>query len=157
MHHSNETFLAKCLQSTIIYLIGQTGFTVTDIGEGPGLGLSLFLDQTAARRAKKNFLVTAPPPPIKGSGWLGAPLISRSRSSTVKEATFQVQHFVIHIYFLQYVVYYRSIAAIMVCAVDCKTGVSWWPLKACLGSIHVCVYIWLNPCLLGSSRRDTTQ
>ena len=44
----NETFLAKCLQSTIIYLIGQTGFTVTDIGEGPGPGPSLFLDQTEA-------------------------------------------------------------------------------------------------------------
>ena len=53
MHHSNETFLAKCLQSTIIYFIGQTGFTVTDIGEGAGLGLSLFLDQTEAQRAKK--------------------------------------------------------------------------------------------------------
>ena len=109
-------------------------------------------------KGKKNFLDTAPPPHPNQRVWMtGAPLISRSRSGTVKEATFQVQHFVIHIYFLQYVVYYRSIAVIMVCAVDCKTGVSWWPLKACLGSIHVCVYIWLNPCLLGSSRRDTTQ
>ena len=69
MHHSNETFWQKCLQSTIIYLIGQTGFTVTDIGEGPGPGPGLFLDQTEARRAKKNFLETAPTPPlIKGSG-----------------------------------------------------------------------------------------
>ena len=67
MHHSNETFLAKSLQSTIIFLIGQTGFTKTDIGEGPGPGPSLFLDQTEARRAKKIFLETAPPT-IKGSG-----------------------------------------------------------------------------------------
>ena len=64
MDHSNETFLAKFLQSTIIHLpvIGQTGFTVTDIREGPGPGPSLFLDQTQVRRAKKNFLDTAPPP-----------------------------------------------------------------------------------------------
>ena len=110
MHHSNETFLAKCLQSTTIYLIGQTGFTVTDIGEGPGPGPSLFLDQTEARRAQKIFLETAPPPPNQRVWMTGAPLISRSRSGTVKEATFQVQHFVIHINFLQYVVYYRSIS-----------------------------------------------
>ena len=61
MHHSSETFLAKCLQSTIISLIGQTGFTMTDIGEGPSPGPPLFLDQTEARRAKKNLLETAPP------------------------------------------------------------------------------------------------
>ena len=125
-------------------------------GARPG-ALLIFRPNWGPKGKKKFFGDCPPPPTIKGSGWLGAPLISRSRSGTVKEATFQVQHFVIHIYFLQYVVYYRSIAAIMVCAVDCKTGVSWWPLKACLGSIHVCVYIWLNPCLLGSSRRDTTQ
>ena len=29
-------------------------------------------------------------------------------------------------------------------------------IKARFGSIRVCVYIWLNPCLLGPSRRDTT-
>ena len=29
-------------------------------------------------------------------------------------------------------------------------------IKACFGLIRVCVYIWLNPCLLGPSRRDTT-
>ena len=75
MHHSSETFLAKCLQSTIIYLIGQTGFTVTDIGEGPSPGPPLFLDQTEARRAKKNFLETAPPPSKGLDDW--GPLLSQ--------------------------------------------------------------------------------
>ena len=78
MHHSNETFLAKCLQSTTIYLIGQTGFTVTDIGEGPGPGPSLFLDQTEARRAQKNFLETAPPPQSKGLDDWGPPYLKVS-------------------------------------------------------------------------------
>ena len=49
-----------------------------------------------------------------------------------------------------------AVLAIRAFAVDCKTGVSWQPLKACLGSIRVCVYIWLNPCLLGPFGRDTT-
>ena len=49
-----------------------------------GLGPSLFLDQTEARRAEKSFLETEPPPPVtSGSGWPPASLISRAGSSTV--------------------------------------------------------------------------
>ena len=94
MHHSNETFLAKCLQSTIIYLIGQIGFTVTDIGEGPGPGPSIFLDQTEARRAKKKFFwrlpnpLPAPPPSPPSKG-----LDDWSQSGIVQDATFRVQHY----------------------------------------------------------------
>ena len=106
-------------------------------------------------KGKKKCFRDCPAPPIKGSGWLGAPLISRSRSGTVKEATFRVQHFVIHINAIMWCI--TAVSTIRVCAVDCKTGVSWWLLKVCLGSIHVFVYIWLNPCLLGPSGWDTTQ
>ena len=42
---------------------------------GPGGGALLFLDQTEAQRAEKNFFETAPPPHfISGSGWPGPPL-----------------------------------------------------------------------------------
>ena len=110
MHHSNETFLAKCLQSTIIYLIGQIGFTMTDIGEGPGPGPSIFLDQTEARRAKRKFFwrlpnpLTAPPPPPHQRVWM-----TGLNPALFKTLLFESNIIVIHINFLQYVVYYSSI------------------------------------------------
>ena len=54
--------------------------SVADPGKGPGnlpLPPPLFLDQTEARRAEKNFLETAPLL-ISGSGWPPLPLIWRS-------------------------------------------------------------------------------
>ena len=42
----------------------------------------LFLDQTEAGRAEKNFFKTALPPLISGSGWLPRPLIWRSGSAS---------------------------------------------------------------------------
>ena len=81
MHHSNETFLAKCLQSTIIYLIGQTGFTVTDIGEGPSPGPPLFLDQTERD--------CPPPPPSKGLDDWGPPLSQGLDPALLKKLLFK--------------------------------------------------------------------
>ena len=80
MHHSSETFLAKCLQSTIIYLIGQTGFTVTDIGEGPSPGPPLFLDQTER---------DCPPPPSKGLDDWGPPLSQGLDPALLKKLLFE--------------------------------------------------------------------
>ena len=75
----------KCLQSTIIYLIGQTGFTMTDIGEGPGL----FLDQTEAQRAKNNFGETASPPHQRVWMTGGAPLSQGLDPALLKKLLFK--------------------------------------------------------------------
>ena len=44
-----------------VFILSLQPLSVADLGVGPRL---LFLDQTEARRAEKNFLETEPPPPL---------------------------------------------------------------------------------------------
>ena len=56
---------SKALEIRHCWYSGTTHFAVADPGEGP-TSLPLFLDQTEARRAEKNFLGDRPPPLISG-------------------------------------------------------------------------------------------
>ena len=54
---------SKAFEIRHCWYSGTTHFAVADPGEGP-TSLPLFLDQTEARRAEKNFLGDRPPRPL---------------------------------------------------------------------------------------------
>ena len=70
-------FCILCLSIQINWFFFlDTQGTVADLGEGPGGGPSLFLDQTDARRAKKNLFGDHPPSPPYLRIWMTSSYLS---------------------------------------------------------------------------------